>query len=189
MASAESQAKVQRRVKPSGWAIRDDGLLFPATPKVLAQPNYRPYHGDIEASLEDRMLYLQGQFRRGNYQPNLTPGTFDIGTATRGQMIDFAERNYNAVLDASQDIDAMREHVRNLAVDAGDMGGPEQDEELATGRQHRINGPKAKASKAGKDDGYPKEGDDAAAVARARELAARSAAAGGVASGVNIPRL
>ena len=164
--------------KQNGWAIRDDGLLFPAYPKILMQSNYRPYHGDPKAPLEDRLAYLRGELKKGNYQVDLTPGQFDIGTATRGQLLDFAERNYAKILDASKDIDVLRKEVAELAASAGDMApdpdGPEA-EMPKTARMQRLSK---------KGDDYPMPGDDDAAVRRAKALAA----AKGVGAGT-IPKL
>ena len=167
-----------KRQRSNGWAIRDDGLLFPAFPNILKQQNYRPYHGDPKASLEDRLAYLRGELKKGNYQPDLTPGTFDIGKATRGQLLDFAEKNYGKALDISKDIDALRAEVAELAQGAGDMQGAadeDDDDTPKTGRQNRLSRHK---------DNYPAPGDDNAAVQRAKALAAAKGVAG-----VSIPKL
>lgn len=48
-----------------GLAIRDDGVLVPATPAILRLPNVKPYHGDPAWTLAQRLDWLAGRTVRG----------------------------------------------------------------------------------------------------------------------------
>jgi hypothetical protein len=43
-----------------GLAIRDDGVLVPLTDDILRLPDVRPYHGDPNWTLEQRIMWLKG---------------------------------------------------------------------------------------------------------------------------------
>jgi len=53
--SPNSVAKIGR-----GLAIRDDGVLVPLTDDILKLPDVRPYHGDPNWTLEQRIMWLKG---------------------------------------------------------------------------------------------------------------------------------
>lgn len=61
---AEQQETRSARVG-NGLAIRDDGILVPSTPDILKQQNIRPYHGDPNWTLEQRLDWLAGRPVRG----------------------------------------------------------------------------------------------------------------------------
>lgn len=113
-----------RRKQPTGWAIRDDGMLFPALDSVLRNPRYRPYHGDINASLEERMAYLQGKANANAAKEAAEKGVFNIATADKDELIDFMLDEYGFQLDARLTIEKMRSqaimHIQlKQAEDAG----------------------------------------------------------------------
>lgn len=177
-----------KRVKNGVFLIREprnaneDPILFPYTEKVARLPEYRPYHGPLkeadgsDVSVDTLRAYLRGEVRKGAPAFDLNPETFDIGKASKGMLVDFAERNYGKTLDLSKDIDDLRAEVAALASEAGDAD--ETVSAATTGRENRLrNGNNRR-----KPDNYPKPDDDAAAVARAQQLAASK-------SGVNIPTL
>lgn len=98
----------QQKRKPAGWAIRDDGMLYPAYDSVLRQPNYRPYHGDVNASLEDRMRYLQGFTDGRQAKVDAEQGVFNIATADKDALIDFMLDEYAHQLDGRKSVDKLR---------------------------------------------------------------------------------
>lgn len=171
------------RTKPNTYLIREpkndkeEPILFPWTDKVARLPEYRPYHGPLTESdgkpvaVSTLRAYLRGEVRKGTPTFDLDPDTFDIGKASKGMLLDFAERNYGTTLDASKDIDLLREQVAKLATDAGDA----EEEAPTTGRDNRLK----KGQGRGRQTDYPVTDDDA--VVRAKQLAA--------AGGIKIPTL
>ncbi len=166
-----------KRVKPGVFLIREprnaneDPILFPYTDKVARLPEYRPYHGPLKeedgspVSVDTLKRYLSGEVRKGAPSFDLSPDTFDIGKASKGMLVDFAERNYNKTLDLSKDIDELRAEVAKLATEEGDAD--ETVKAAVTGRENRLRNGNSRTK-----GGYPTPNDDDAAVARAKELAA-----------------
>lgn len=103
---ADEQPK--RRPTPKTFAIRDDGMLYPAFDSVLRNPRYRPYHGDINASLEQRLAYLRGEGKRNTAKEDAEKGVFNIATAEKEELIDFMLDEYGHQLDARLSIDKLR---------------------------------------------------------------------------------
>ena len=103
------------RPQIKGLAIRDDGMLYPATPRVLAQSNFRPYHGDPKASLEERLDYLSGNFGVDKKKIEIAQGKFDLNAASKEELLDFAMDEYGVKLDARKNIIHIREEVKRLA--------------------------------------------------------------------------
>lgn len=101
-------AKVHAPRKAVGWAIRDDGMLYPAYDSVLRQQNYRPYHGDVNASLEQRLRYLQGFSEGTAAKEAAEKGVFNIATAEKEDLIDFMLDEYGHQLDSRKTIEKMR---------------------------------------------------------------------------------
>lgn len=97
-----------QRPKAHGWAIRDDGMLYPALDAILRKPNYRPYHGDINASHEERMRYLQGFAQRDEAKLAAERGQFNIATADKDALVDFILDEYGYQLDTRTTLDKMR---------------------------------------------------------------------------------
>lgn len=92
----------------TGVAIRDDGMLYPAIDSVLRKANYRPYHGDLKASLEERMRYLQGFSQRNAALAAAEKGEFNIATAEKDDLIDFVLNEFGKQLDGRKTIDKLR---------------------------------------------------------------------------------
>ena len=97
-----------QRPKAHGWAIRDDGMLYPALDSILRKANFRPYHGDINASLEERMRYLQGFSQQNQAKIDAERGTFNIATADKDALVDFMLDEYGYQLDTRGPIEKMR---------------------------------------------------------------------------------
>jgi hypothetical protein len=110
---AGSQSNIQ--IKVSGLAIRDDGMLFPATDKVLRLHEFRPYHGDPNATLPQRLAYLRGQQASQATQISIETGAFDIGTASKEELAEFALTEYGVQLDTRRDIGLLRADVAALS--------------------------------------------------------------------------
>jgi hypothetical protein len=97
------------------FLIRDDGMLYPNTALVREQRSrYRPYHGDVRASLEERLRYLKGlaPVRAVEFTE---PEPFDIGKADADALVQFAQEQWGELLDPSKPIAHLRAAVAQLA--------------------------------------------------------------------------
>lgn len=98
-------SRVVKQNTASGLAIRDDGTLVPSTPRILAQPNIRPYHGDPRATLQERLRYLAGFVQR---RPVVGLEPFNMRKATKEEILQFMDEEYGVQLDARGDEDTVR---------------------------------------------------------------------------------
>jgi hypothetical protein len=107
----------KRQNKAVPFLIRDDGMLYPNVPLVAKNPRFRPYHGDIRASLEDRMRYLKGLASRRAlvYDEAVAEEPFDLAKATAAEICDFAVEQYGATLDPGKDIKELRSECLQLS--------------------------------------------------------------------------
>lgn len=108
-----------RQDKKVPFLIRDDGMLFPNVPLIGKKQNFRPYHGDVNASLEDRLRYLQGlQSKRRVINTEVVAdeeAPFDIAKATKDELIAFAQDQYGSTIDPALHMNKIRSMVANLA--------------------------------------------------------------------------
>lgn len=95
----------------------DDARLLPNTPLNARNPKYRPYLGDYRASEAERMAFLRSGGFGGGKRPVKMPmddDTFDIGKASKDELIAFAFEQYQKVLDQGTDIRTLRKEVAAL---------------------------------------------------------------------------
>ena len=101
------------------WLIRDDGTIFPNVPLIAKKQNFRPYYGDVSASLEDRLDYLRGlPSRRRVVNSAVKPdedAPFDIAKASKDELIKFADEEYGVTIDPSTHLNRIRADVARLA--------------------------------------------------------------------------
>jgi hypothetical protein len=97
--------------------IRDDGMLCPFTKGAAMRPNMRPYHGDPKANKEDRLKWLAGTY--GSTAVTSIElqeaGSFDIGKANKGELLEFASNEYGVDLDSRKSEDQLRKEIVELA--------------------------------------------------------------------------
>ena len=95
-----------------------DGRLVPNTAGTSRLPDYRPFTGDYKAPLSERMAYLKsGGLGRNRVQvTNSAPedAVFDIGKATKEELVAFAFDNFQAVLTDGT-LASLRKQVGELA--------------------------------------------------------------------------
>lgn len=96
--------------------IRDDGVLMPNVPLIAKKPNFRPYHGDPAATLEERMQYLAG-FRHQRRIVNTAPDVeeIDIGAMDKETLINFAKMEFDLDLDEGEHLNTLRSKVAKAA--------------------------------------------------------------------------
>lgn len=95
-----------------------DGRLVPNTPGNANLSSYRPFLGDYKAPLTERMAYLKSSgVGRGRVQVTNSaaePAVFDIGKATKDELIAFAFDNFQSVL-VDAPLGTLRKQVAELA--------------------------------------------------------------------------
>lgn len=108
-----------RQDKQVPFLIRDDGVLMPNVPLIAKKPNFRPYHGDVAASLEERMQYLKGIPSRRRVINSAVladqEAPFDIAKASKDDLIKFAEEEYGYTVDPATHLNKIRSDVAKLA--------------------------------------------------------------------------
>jgi hypothetical protein len=115
---AEHRSKT-RQSKTCPWLIRDDGMIVPNVPLIAKKQNFRPYHGDPGATIEERMRYLQGfsHKRRAVVMsaPLVEDEPFDIAKATKEELIQFAMEEFSEPIDPEEHLNKVRTIVAKLA--------------------------------------------------------------------------
>ena len=155
MSEARTRSKKHAQDKRVPFLIRDDGMLYPNTPLVRRNPRYRPYFGDVNASLADRMRFLAGLSKRREVVYNPEPeAPFDLASAGVEEILLFAQEQYGRVLDPTKPLKKLREEVFALS---------QLPDQALTG-----DVPEADAVPTGALD------DDDAAIKRAAALAAQA---------------
>jgi hypothetical protein len=108
-----------RQNKAVPFLIRDDGILFPNVPLIARKQNFRPYHGELGATIEQRMEYLKGfsQRRRAVVmsEPLVEEEPFDIARASKDDLIKFAMDEYSEPIDPDMHMNKIRSIVAKLA--------------------------------------------------------------------------
>lgn len=99
----------------------EDGRLIPNVERIRSSraATYRVYTGDPKATLEERMAYLKsgvgrpGRTKVVNTQPE--EAAFDIGKATKEDLVAFAASEYGLALDSSKSLKVLREEFAKTA--------------------------------------------------------------------------
>lgn len=97
-----------------------DGRLIPNNVNTAMELDYRPYHGDVKISRLERLKNLQGvpansRTRLINSMPDVDPTTFDLGKATKLEIIAFAMDEYALPLSEETDVRTLRKQVQAAA--------------------------------------------------------------------------
>jgi hypothetical protein len=90
----------------------NDGRLFPNVPNVRKNPDYRVYTGDLNASESERMQYLRtglGPRRAKVVMEAPKEEPFVVGTASKDDLIAFAEMEYGYTLDPNKPVEQLRQ--------------------------------------------------------------------------------
>lgn len=106
----------------------NDGRLIANSLNVRANPDYRPYSGSLTASREERMAFVRSAIggartRLINSAPDEAP-TFDLGKATKAELIAFAMDEFALPLDEKTDIRTLRNQVMAASEKANAVGAP-----------------------------------------------------------------
>jgi len=109
-----------RQNKDVPWLIRDDGVIRPNVPLIARKPNFRPYHGALDATLEERMNYLAGlsQHKRRQVvmsQPLEELPPLDLSTASKEELLEFAMEEFSEPIDPELSEAEVRVAIAKLA--------------------------------------------------------------------------
>lgn len=106
---------------------RDTGRLLPNVEKLRKHPKMVPYTGSPKASHDERMRFVRtGTFRKvvdttaQDAELDLPP--FDLGTATKEQMIAFAKEEFGLDLNPNAPPHIMRAQIKKAADDGNQLG-------------------------------------------------------------------
>lgn len=115
---AAKRARIAQDKKHPHVIHIDDGRLMPNVAKLRVHPKYRVYHGPIDASPEDRLRWLDANMRAP--RPKIvnsqeSSDTFDIGKATKDELIVFAASEMGLMLDDKDDIVTIRKKIMAAA--------------------------------------------------------------------------
>ncbi len=96
-----------------------DGRLIANVKNVRDNLNYRPYRGNPNASLEERMAYISSSLTTGGRARVINTSDedqeiFDIGSASKPDLVAFAMKEFNTPLNESSDIRTLRKQVQAL---------------------------------------------------------------------------
>lgn len=99
----------------------EDARLLPNIPHIRKNPKYVIYSGNPHATQEERLLYLKsmgrapGARRVVNTAVDDDSKPFDVGTATKAEILDFALVEFGQDLDGKTDIRTLRKQVVDLS--------------------------------------------------------------------------
>jgi len=112
-AAAISARGARRQNKAQPWLIRDDGQIFPNVPLLAKRKNMRVFTGDIKASIEERLRYIQGLpgKRRVTFDE---PDPLSITKASKEELIAFAFDEHSEVIDPGEHINKVRALICKL---------------------------------------------------------------------------
>lgn len=120
--AAAQQRGRKRQNREHPLLIRDDGVLFPNVPLVAKKPNFRIYTGNPRASLEERKRYVKmGGLRQTPALVNTDVPPFDVGNASKEDLVLFARDEFGYELDDTKPLARMREDLIKLATSMGAM--------------------------------------------------------------------
>ena len=117
---SESRARTRQDRKVPFLIHVDDARLIPNTPLTAKIPKYRPFLGDYRASEAERRAFLRSggygaPTRRQVVQSAADDAPFDLGKASKDDLVAFAFDQYQTVLDPAMSPAAMRKRIAELA--------------------------------------------------------------------------
>jgi hypothetical protein len=117
--AADARAR-QRQDKTHPLLINaKDGRLMPNVPRIRnnKKSHYVVYTGDPKATLESRMRWLATLSNNGARRviDTSAEAPFDLGKASKQELVDFALSEYQTTLDVKTDHRVLRSQVKMLA--------------------------------------------------------------------------
>ncbi len=119
LSNAQQRALKRRQDKQFPHVIHvEDGRLMPNVPGLAAHKSYRVYRGPKGADTETRLRWLAGDMKRAPMKvvnSEADADNFDVGTATKDDLIVFAMEQYGHIMDPKIDIRTMRKTIVEMA--------------------------------------------------------------------------
>jgi hypothetical protein len=119
LAAAHGRAKKKKQDKANPMVINiHNGRLMPNTPRLRAHKDYRVYGGKLDASVPERMRWLEGALKQlptKVVNSKEAEDMFDVGTASIDDLVVFAVEQWGATLDPNKPIKQLRKEVVALA--------------------------------------------------------------------------
>ena len=117
LSNAQQRAAKKRQDKQFPNVINiNDGRLMPSVPALRNHKDYRLYQGPKDADLTDRMRWLQGISKVPKVvNSQAEADEFDVGKATKDDLIVFAMEQFGAAIDPLTDIRTMRKKIVDMA--------------------------------------------------------------------------
>lgn len=131
MAAAPSEEKLaiaraskSKQDQPQKFLIHvENGRLLPNIAMLRSHAKLRVFHGDPKASAKERLKYLESQHgHRSVVNTVVDSEPFDIGKATKDELIEFAASEYGISLNEKAPIAALRKQVSDAAASVGAPG-------------------------------------------------------------------
>lgn len=118
-AMAQARAARSKQDAKQPFVInRNDGRLMPNTPLLRKHKDYMPYTGSVKASLDERMNFIRTGSSRSRVidsTPEEVLPPFDVGAATKEELVAFAAAEFGVALSVDQDIRTLRKKIVSLA--------------------------------------------------------------------------
>ena len=100
----------------------ETGMLLPNTPLLRRHPKMRLYTADTDLPLDERMRWLSGATKRAAAPKVINSveeeSTFDMGRATKDEIIAFAYENFAVTLPSALSVKQLRAELARLAAAA-----------------------------------------------------------------------
>jgi hypothetical protein len=108
-------------VEPTFPCIRDDGYVCMGNNVAIeaSMGRLRPYHGKIDATLPERMAYLQGLARISPTSPNqlaIEMGLLDVDKMSRTDLIQYAWEEFGIKLIPKTSLEEARLAVKDAKI-------------------------------------------------------------------------
>ncbi len=114
LTNAQKRSLKRRQDKDHPMVVNiNDGRRMPNVPMLREHRDYRVYMGPPNASDADALKWVRGDLKRGTPQVTYTSPTdaFDVGKATKDDLIVFAMEEFALALEPTMHIATMRSKV------------------------------------------------------------------------------
>ena len=133
LSNAQQRSAKRRQDKQFPHVVNvNDGRLMPNVLALRNHKDYRVYQGPKDASTDDRLRWLQGVSKTPKVTNSQAEADdFDVGKATKDDLIVFAMEQYGAPIDPAMDIRTMRKKIVEMAEKAAAQATPLPAEETS----------------------------------------------------------
>jgi hypothetical protein len=101
--------------RESKFLIRDDGVVYAFTDALALNSKFRLYDGPVPCTPEEGKEWLFGATSKRRVQVTSDTHTFDVSSATKAELVEFAMDEYGVTLDEKAPAATLRKQVVELA--------------------------------------------------------------------------